>query len=150
MQIFVKTLTGKTITLEVEPSDTIENVKVGIALFVTTHLPRSDLPLRNRLHLLSKLNHVAGEGGSPWTQLDVPFGLRCPRTSSLDFEANQQSKSVLRHREGIVFYPEIFEVEFLTQSQNLNRISNEGWDFFNTFKSRYVCVGELSLKLQKL
>ena len=30
MQIFVKTLTGKTITLEVEPSDTIENVKVEI------------------------------------------------------------------------------------------------------------------------
>ena len=27
MQIFVKTLTGKTITLEVEPSDSIENVK---------------------------------------------------------------------------------------------------------------------------
>ncbi len=30
MQIFVKTLTGKTITLEVEPSDTIDNVKVKI------------------------------------------------------------------------------------------------------------------------
>lgn len=27
MQIFVKTLTGKTITLEVEPSDSIETVK---------------------------------------------------------------------------------------------------------------------------
>ena len=27
MQIFVKTLTGKTITLQVEPSDSIENVK---------------------------------------------------------------------------------------------------------------------------
>ena len=27
MQIFVKTLTGRTITLEVEPSDTMENVK---------------------------------------------------------------------------------------------------------------------------
>ena len=27
MQIFVKTLTGKTITLDVEPGDTIENVK---------------------------------------------------------------------------------------------------------------------------
>ena len=27
MQIFVKTLTGKTITLDVEPSDTIENIK---------------------------------------------------------------------------------------------------------------------------
>jgi len=30
MQIFVKTLTGKTITLEVEPSDTIDNVKQKI------------------------------------------------------------------------------------------------------------------------
>ena len=27
MQIFVKTLTGKTITVEVEPTDTIESVK---------------------------------------------------------------------------------------------------------------------------
>jgi ubiquitin C len=30
MQIFVKTLTSKTITLEVEPSDTIDNVKAKI------------------------------------------------------------------------------------------------------------------------
>jgi len=30
MQIFVKTLSGKTITLEVEPSDSIENVKQKI------------------------------------------------------------------------------------------------------------------------
>jgi ubiquitin len=30
MQIFVKTLTGKTITLEVEHSDTIDNVKAKI------------------------------------------------------------------------------------------------------------------------
>eukprot|EP01024_Parvocaulis_polyphysoides_P042527 TRINITY_DN38877_c1_g1_i1.p2 TRINITY_DN38877_c1_g1~~TRINITY_DN38877_c1_g1_i1.p2 ORF type:complete len:100 (-),score=22.32 TRINITY_DN38877_c1_g1_i1:308-607(-) len=30
MQIFVKTLTGKTITLEVEPSDSIENAKAKI------------------------------------------------------------------------------------------------------------------------
>ncbi|KAL6060161.1 hypothetical protein STEG23_004050 [Scotinomys teguina] len=30
MQIFVKTLTGKTITLEDQPSDTIENVKAKI------------------------------------------------------------------------------------------------------------------------
>ena len=35
MQIFVKTLTGKTITLEVEPSDTIENVKAKIQVAVT-------------------------------------------------------------------------------------------------------------------
>ena len=31
MQIFVKTLTGKTITLDVEPSDTIENVKQKVS-----------------------------------------------------------------------------------------------------------------------
>jgi len=30
MQIFIKTLVGKTITLEVDPSDTIENVKQKI------------------------------------------------------------------------------------------------------------------------
>ena len=30
MQIFVKTMTGKTITLDVEPSDTIDNVKQKI------------------------------------------------------------------------------------------------------------------------
>ncbi len=30
MQVFIKTLTGKTITLEVEPSDNIENVKQKI------------------------------------------------------------------------------------------------------------------------
>tara|TARA_B100000902_G_C27137251_1_gene826730 strand:+ start:625 stop:858 length:234 start_codon:yes stop_codon:yes gene_type:complete len=30
MQVFIKTLTGKTITLEVEPTDTIESVKQKI------------------------------------------------------------------------------------------------------------------------
>lgn len=30
MQIFIKTLTGKTITLDVEPSDTIETVKAKV------------------------------------------------------------------------------------------------------------------------
>ena len=30
MQIFIKTLTGKTITLEAESTDTIENVKAKI------------------------------------------------------------------------------------------------------------------------
>ena len=32
MQIFVKTLTGKTITLEVEPSDSVDNIKSKIQL----------------------------------------------------------------------------------------------------------------------
>lgn len=35
MQIFVKTLTGKTITLEVENSDTIDNVKAKIQVRAT-------------------------------------------------------------------------------------------------------------------
>ena len=30
MQLFIKTLTGKTISLEVEPTDSIENVKQKI------------------------------------------------------------------------------------------------------------------------
>ena len=38
MQIFVKTLTGKTITLEVEASDTIENVKAKIQVKKNIHL----------------------------------------------------------------------------------------------------------------
>ena len=38
MQIFVKTLTGKTITLEVESSDTIDNVKSKIQGMLRTLL----------------------------------------------------------------------------------------------------------------
>jgi hypothetical protein len=34
VQIFVKTLTGKTITLQVEASDTIEYVKAGVFAFL--------------------------------------------------------------------------------------------------------------------
>ncbi|MBQ7597575.1 MAG: ubiquitin, partial [Clostridia bacterium] len=30
MQIFVRTLTGKTVTLDVEPNDTVENIKQKI------------------------------------------------------------------------------------------------------------------------
>jgi len=48
MQIFVKTLTGKTITLEVEPSDSIENVKAKIQVSaggVRVAFPGRDQPI---------------------------------------------------------------------------------------------------------
>ena len=51
MQIFVKTLTGKTITLEVEPSDSIENVKAKIQVsLVVSH---TNKPCELLFHLLS-------------------------------------------------------------------------------------------------
>merc|ERR1712190_254131 len=42
MQIFVKTLTGKTITLYVEPNDTITNVKARFRIKRASHLSSSD------------------------------------------------------------------------------------------------------------
>ena len=54
MQIFVKTLTGKTITLEVEPSDSIENVKAKIQV--------GSLILRDE-SIKSSIFVFAGQGG---------------------------------------------------------------------------------------
>ena len=48
MQIFVKTLTGKTITLEVEPSDSIDNVKAKIQASSRLPNPRRFPPLLPR------------------------------------------------------------------------------------------------------
>jgi ubiquitin len=48
MQIFVKTLTGKTITLEVEGSDSIENVKAKIQVpSLSLSPPLSSIPRRS-------------------------------------------------------------------------------------------------------
>ena len=60
MQIFVKTLTGKTITLEVEPSDTIENVKAKIQ--VTLFLCFGCLSKKKfiSIHLKNMLMRIGG------------------------------------------------------------------------------------------
>ncbi|PWA51964.1 Polyubiqutin 4 [Artemisia annua] len=49
MQIFVKTLSGKTITLEVKPSDTISNVKAKIQDKDGTPTVRQDLKCGGKL-----------------------------------------------------------------------------------------------------
>jgi hypothetical protein len=65
MQIFVKTLTGKTITLEVESSDTIDNVKAKIQVrrrllyplslgFYSVESARA-LPIRRVIESLSRM-----------------------------------------------------------------------------------------------
>ncbi|KAI5431091.1 hypothetical protein KIW84_035306 [Lathyrus oleraceus] len=52
MQIFVKTLTGKTITLEVESSDTIDNVKAKIQ--VGTKMPDVHILVNDFVNQLKK------------------------------------------------------------------------------------------------
>ena len=49
MQIFVKTLTGKTITLEVEPSDSIENVKAKIQVRKLLQCEVSNLKIKSKV-----------------------------------------------------------------------------------------------------
>ncbi|CAI0396318.1 unnamed protein product, partial [Linum tenue] len=70
MQIFVKTLTGKTITLEVESSDTIDNVKAKIQVSLFSPLPR---PLSFLLITLSVLRYFALLSSNPfWDKEGIP------------------------------------------------------------------------------
>ena len=92
MQIFVKTLTGKTITLEVEPSDSIENVKAKIQVgWLRDALRRLRLNLiirrlfRTRKVFLQISRGLSSPGSSWRTGALSPttiFRRRAPSTSS--------------------------------------------------------------------
>ena len=58
MQIFVKTLTGKTITLEVESSDTIDNVKSKIQGRISLNLLDADTHRTKTKRVFLQINNV--------------------------------------------------------------------------------------------
>jgi ubiquitin len=72
MQIFVKTLTGKTITLEVESSDTIDNVKSKIQRGF-----RCDANRGESRRIIPGDRGTIGSGWWAWSPCAALYGAQC-------------------------------------------------------------------------
>jgi hypothetical protein len=96
MQIFVKTLTGKTITLEVEPGDSIDNVKQKVFECAPLFLTASRSKIRRAsLRINNDLSSLASNSKTVALSPTTTFKRRAPFTSFFVFEVVCKSLSRL-------------------------------------------------------